>query len=370
MKFYLVKRQTLDMSFGHVLRGQNGHTVRRIVLPALIAPVGNSKEEKVFCEKVNLKLSQIDNTEKFNVNQNNESLLTQKSKELIVSIASLGDTSLKGFVGVADGYGDILKKLHQVFEDETLRVEVVITNFRDRELATVPNSVYVLTKELYLTYRHNLKVYASQDAEFQFGSQQFVQRFQVADALLTGSITIVCSVDDAALSCDNCQEKFAVYRKMLHEEIWSDAVIMAGDGIPVKCHKAMLSTQSPVFRVAFKTDMEEGKTGQLVIPEMTDEKSVRAFLGFLYNWDISPAQENSLVAFELFHAGHKYDIQQLELAMEHVLLSKPYGWFDAEVALKLYLFARNLPKYSGEYTQAHSNSRTDLKLKAVEILRL
>lgn len=151
--------------------------------------------------------------------------------------------------------------------------------------------------------------------------------------------------------------KETVYERMLKEEVATDAAIVAGNGVHINCHKSLLMVHSPVLVAMFQSGMEEATTNTIEMPAMT-EKSVRAFLAFLYYMDTSEAINSSDVAFELFEAGHKYDIKGLEDSMKNILLTKPFGWFSVPTALRLFLFARNL------------EGSAILKGKAAEVLKM
>lgn len=93
------------------------------------------------------------------------------------------------------------------------------------------------------------------------------------------------------------------------------------------------------------------------MPDVSEE-GVNAFLDYLYLCDITAPNQDSNIAFELFQLGHKYGIQKLEDEMKDILLWKPDEWFDLDMIIQLYLFARNV------------DSATELKLKAVKLIKL
>lgn len=152
-------------------------------------------------------------------------------------------------------------------------------------------------------------------------------------------------------------DRFSINREMLMEEISTDLTITAGNGAVIRCHKIFLAAHSPVLRIMFESNLEETKTNNIDMSDLTEE-GVRAFLSYLYCWDIDKAEESCDVAFQLFYAGHKYDITRLEKCMEDLLLSKHDGWYESEVAFKMFLFARNMEKGK------------DLVEKAVQILKM
>lgn len=127
-------------------------------------------------------------------------------------------------------------------------------------------------------------------------------------------------------------DKFSVYKRMLKDSIGSDMVIKAQNGAYVKCHKSILEAHSPVFSAMFSNDMLE-------MDDMSKE-GVDAFLAFLYHWEMTAAQESCSVAFELLCAGEKFFIPALKDTMTAILTAKGAEWFNAEVSIKLFLFAR------------------------------
>lgn len=353
MKFYLVKNEQLNLHMSDVIRGEQG-VVRRQVLTANVIPSGDSEEEKQFCERLQSKLREI--------YQKDDCRKSLDRKQLILSMALVGDS--KGVVGIADGFGNILENLSKILGDDTIKLEVMISNFRKLNVPPPEKRFNIFTKELNVYHRDIFGCFVSDEAEFHFDTLK--NQFRNEDSQLGGSISIGVIVDQSSLKCDNCADKFEVFKKMLEEEVCTDAVIIAKDGVQVKCHKGMLGAQSSVLKTMMQqTKMKEANTG---IVEMLDmgEDSVRAFLAYLYHWDDTAARNDSQVAFDLFHAGHKYDVPSLEKTMEKVFLSKPSQWFDVEVALKLFLFARNLASNS----LSKDKGPRQLKLKAFKVLKL
>lgn len=148
-------------------------------------------------------------------------------------------------------------------------------------------------------------------------------------------------------------------KTILKDELGCDAVIIPGNGgNPVKCHRSFLMGNSLVFRAMFENDMEEAKKGEIEMPEMS-EGGVRAFLAYLYYRDEEVPNAKCGIALELMIAGHKYDVQSLENDMTKKLLYMSRKWYetDLDVAVKLYLFARNV------------KGGDQLKKKAISVMR-
>lgn len=88
------------------------------------------------------------------------------------------------------------------------------------------------------------------------------------------------------------------------------------------------------------------------------EASVKAFLAYLYYSELEKATKNCATALEIFQASLDYNIAALQGFMRTTLLTKPDNWYNVEVALKLFLFARNL------------DDGAELKMRAVKLLKL
>lgn len=170
-----------------------------------------------------------------------------------------------------------------------------------------------------------------------------------------GTIIITVTLPDHGHDT-SIQDVLCINRKMLKDEVACDVSIIPKNGAAIKCHKNFLCAHSAVLEAMFQTKMKESKTNTVEMPDMTEE-SVRAFLQYLYLWEVKEANKSSLIAFELLHAGHKYDIQKLEECMEKILLSKESPWYKVDVAMKLFLFARNRPEGA------------KLKIKAIQVLK-
>lgn len=151
----------------------------------------------------------------------------------------------------------------------------------------------------------------------------------------------------------------AINKEMLLNEIYTDVTIIASNGVSVKCHKSFLVSHSEVFLVMFSgsSKFEESKESVITMPDMNEEV-VRAFLKYLYCWDVKSAHENEDIALQLLQAGHKYNIARLENCMTEILMIRDNNLFGVDVALELFVFARCLP-----------SNGLELKKKAVKVLK-
>lgn len=107
------------------------------------------------------------------------------------------------------------------------------------------------------------------------------------------------------------------------------------------------------------SDLKESRPNMIDLTE-TSEEGVQVLLNYIYSSEMESTmflKESSSVAFELLQAAHKYEIDGLEIAMKKVFLKRNEDWYDVEVAMNLFLFARNVNGYD------------DLKTKCVKVLK-
>lgn len=152
-------------------------------------------------------------------------------------------------------------------------------------------------------------------------------------------------------------------REMLEKEIGTDVVIIAGGDAmketSVKCHKSVLGTRSGVFRGIF----EEGNGDHVAQVEMgfMNERGVRAFLKYLYFWEVDKAVERSDVALGLLMAGVKYEMGELVSLIRDLMMIKPEGWFGVKVA-------EELEGFLGERGNEQGGFWGDLRVKCKQVL--
>lgn len=171
-------------------------------------------------------------------------------------------------------------------------------------------------------------------------------------------VTIVVTLDAESLDRACPQPSGgAIYERILKEEVATDMAIVAGNGVEIKCHRSFLMVHSQVLEGVLKIKTEEPGVTKIEMTGMT-EASVRAFLAYLYYSDVTAAQTDCEVAFELLESAKKYDISGLKESTKSVLLEKDNAWFTVATALRLFLFARI---DAGE---------EPLKAKAVQILKM
>jgi len=88
---------------------------------------------------------------------------------------------------------------------------------------------------------------------------------------------------------------------------FSDCIIVCGDQ-KFQCHKTILASRSPVFDAMLSHDMEEKKSGQIVIVDL-DVDVVQGMLEFIYSGHV---KDFKLRASGLLAAADKYDLKLLK----------------------------------------------------------
>lgn len=152
-------------------------------------------------------------------------------------------------------------------------------------------------------------------------------------------------------------------REMLEKEIGTDVVIISGGDAmketSVRCHKSVLGTRSGVFRKLF----DEGNGDHVAQLEMEymSERGVRAFLKYLYFWEVDKAVERSDVALGLLMAGVKYEMGELVSLIRDLMMVKPEIWFGVKVV-------EELEGFLGERGDEQGNFWGDLKVKVRQVL--
>lgn len=146
-------------------------------------------------------------------------------------------------------------------------------------------------------------------------------------------------------------ERTPISKSILEKEILCDTIIITKEGFHVKCHKVFLVAHS----VAFSDLLENTNCIEMY---NVSERGVRALLAYLYYWDETEPEKSLEVALELLIVGNTYRIGGLEKQMTKLILGRSVDWFDANVAVKLFGFARMSQTVAGD----------DLKMKAVIVM--
>merc|ERR1712142_628510 len=88
---------------------------------------------------------------------------------------------------------------------------------------------------------------------------------------------------------------------------YSDCIVVCGDE-EFRCHKVILASRSPVFDAMLSHDMEEKKSGRILIEDL-DVDVVQGMLEFIYSGHV---KDNKLKASGLLAAAEKYDLIHLK----------------------------------------------------------
>lgn len=121
------------------------------------------------------------------------------------------------------------------------------------------------------------------------------------------------------------------YSEILENQLYSDFLIVVKRK-KFKVHRAILASQSPVFKTMFDGCMQESIQNQSKVDHVKPEIFAH-LLSFIYSEKIPENLED--VAMELYEAAHYYQVENLkEICEEEV-----YGQLTAENALEMYKWA-------------------------------
>ena len=95
-------------------------------------------------------------------------------------------------------------------------------------------------------------------------------------------------------------------QKLLSDGLLSDLSIKCG-GEEFKAHKAVLASQSPVFRRMLESDMKEQRTNVIEISDI-DEAVISDLLAYIYT---GSAPNLDTLARELLNVANKYELSGL-----------------------------------------------------------
>lgn len=122
------------------------------------------------------------------------------------------------------------------------------------------------------------------------------------------------------------------WKKMLEEKKYTDATLVAQNGKIIEAHKFILMGKSSVLDAMLQN------SDQVEVPEMS-ELVVNYLLRYLYYGDRYAPVSCSRIAFELFCAGKRYKIEELEQDMRRLLLDAPSRYICIEVAISMFASA-------------------------------
>lgn len=102
--------------------------------------------------------------------------------------------------------------------------------------------------------------------------------------------------------------------QMLEDEVLTDFELIC-EGKSIKVSKFMLASRSDVFRKMFEVDMDEKKSGQAVIEDISYQ-GLYALIKFIYSSELDARDATPDVVF----AADKYNVQDLKTVYEDVAL--------------------------------------------------
>jgi Leucine-rich repeat (LRR) protein len=132
---------------------------------------------------------------------------------------------------------------------------------------------------------------------------------------------------------DKKKEDFVYNFAQGFHELWtskdySDFIVVVGGEEESKefpVHKCVLAMQSEVFAGIFNNDMEEKKTGKMIIEDFSLD-AVEGMLSYMYTGDIK-----EIIAMDLYAIANKYGVKNLKSATEKIILKSIDGTNALEV---------------------------------------
>ncbi|ODM93553.1 Protein maternal effect lethal 26 [Orchesella cincta] len=134
-----------------------------------------------------------------------------------------------------------------------------------------------------------------------------------------------------------------INKKLMEERLYSDFILVAQNRVAFPTHKMFLAVHSPVLHdLLLSTDWRQRIKSPYHLNN--SEEAVRAFLKFIYYFDIDDPLGNPNVALELLELGRKFEIPDLENVIQAMFLS--VECLKVDVALDLFrLSGRNVYGY-------------------------
>ncbi|CAL8133591.1 unnamed protein product [Orchesella dallaii] len=253
--------------------------------------------------------------------------------------------------------GNALEGLQTVFgSHENIKVQLSISQIiKEEEAKTVcgwcTKSFFCLKSEEMLLERVRYGGFGCIDDDINF--PKLLRKDWFDDNVnLVGKLYITLIAD--CFIGETISDKLAINRKILNElqnTVETDLVIVSGNGKAFNCHRSFLSAHSPVFDAMLKSNFVENKENRIELLDLS-ENSMKAFLAYIYCWDIEEATNNSAIAFDLLKTAHKYEITGLESSMLNVITSKPTKWINVDVAMDLFFFSRCLKTWENITSKA------------------
>lgn len=200
------------------------------------------------------------------------------------------------------------------------------------DLESLPSDLFIYTRKLknMLLYRNKIK---------QIGKHLLaplsVEDIEIIDLRENISIDACYSKNPTEYDCcismvrlqelsslaKSCQEEkkietegktlFTLWSTRLH----SDFKFLSSDGRTILAHKSILAAQSPVFAAMFDCQLEESRTNECKIEDISFE-AFEKFLEFLYTRQIPISNDHIL---EVYTAAVKYQIEMLPEICEELI---------------------------------------------------
>jgi speckle-type POZ protein len=149
------------------------------------------------------------------------------------------------------------------------------------------------------------------------------------NSLPNDTLTICCRVEktksesETECNCLIVQPQTTIVRRKLVKDFaallddkFTDFVFKV-ENVNIPAHRAILAARSPVFAAMFQHDMQENKTNETEIEDVTPA-AFKALLQFIYTGHC----EVGMLAEELLVAANKYDIQDLKQMCDKELRKK------------------------------------------------
>ena len=173
------------------------------------------------------------------------------------------------------------------------------------------------------TAKTSRKVILADATERSITGSDLLNKSDLTEFLYDDSLTI--QVDATLVCTDPIQSKHEAcaippddirqqMRSLHEEELFTDITIQCGDK-QFKAHKAILASQSPVFKRMFQVDMTETRKNSVEISDI-DPLVVSDMLAFLYS-GVTPNLET--LARNLLIAANKYELPRLMAMCENAL---------------------------------------------------
>ena len=169
--------------------------------------------------------------------------------------------------------------------------------------------------------KHVIEIDEFEETELRYGV--FFNLFKIEDEVLIVKVdaTLFCITDPhetvnkvPEVPMDNIRQEL---HKLYKDEVLTDVVFKCGDR-ELKAHRAILASQSPVFKTMFEVDMKEKETGIVNISEV-DPEVVSEMLTYIYT---GKAPNICKHAKDLLNIANQYELNRLFTMCQSKLITK------------------------------------------------